>query len=350
MKLMQPRERGTMAIDTTEDIRKGLTETRENLDHWIETTPEAKRYGQCCAEDDTCVRQHMQVIDESLEKIQDGSFGVCEICHEAVDDALLRMDYTSTVCLGHFSEEELRQLESELELSQVVQRGLLPQAAPRIPGLTVAAFSRPAQIVSGDYFDFVEFSDGDHGIVMADVSGHGVSAGMLISSLQTAFQTLAPTSASPLDVLERINHLYAHNIKFTTFVTVFFGKFEPSTRKFRYANAGHTSAYLQRAAESDVEMLHPTGPAIGLMEGFAVRAAEVQLQQGDTLVLYTDGATEATNEEGAQYSMDNLAKVIGINRLLAPEQLIQKVVQDVTAFTKGSQLADDLTLIAARVL
>jgi sigma-B regulation protein RsbU (phosphoserine phosphatase) len=338
-----------MAIDTTEDVQRGLAETRENLAHWIETTPEAKRRGQCCAGDESCVRQHMQVLDESLQKIQEGTFGVCEICHEAVDDALLRMDYTSTVCLGHFSEQELRQLESELELSQVVQRGLLPQSAPRIPGLSVAAFSRPAQIVSGDYFDFVEFSDGDHGIVMADVSGHGVSAGMLISSLQTAFQTLAPTSTSPLDVLERINHLYAHNIKFTTFVTVFFGKFEPATRKFRYANAGHTSAYVQRAVEPDVTMLHPTGPAIGLMEGFAVRAEEVQLEQGDTLMLYTDGATEAMNDEGVQYGMDNLAKVIQTNRLLAPEQLIQKVIQDITTFTKGSQLADDLTLIAARV-
>jgi sigma-B regulation protein RsbU (phosphoserine phosphatase) len=338
-----------MAIDTTEDVQRGLAETRENLAHWIETTPEAKRRGQCCAGDESCVRQHMQVLDESLQKIQEGTFGVCEICHEAVDDALLRMDYTSTVCLGHFSEQELRQLESELELSQVVQRGLLPQSAPRIPGLSVAAFSRPAQIVSGDYFDFVEFSDGDHGIVMADVSGHGVSAGMLISSLQTAFQTLAPTSTSPLDVLERINHLYAHNIKFTTFVTMFFGKFEPATRKFRYANAGHTSAYVQRAADPDVTMLHPTGPAIGLMEGFAVRAEEVQLEQGDTLMLYTDGATEAMNDEGVQYGMDNLAKVIQTNRLLAPEQLIQKVIQDITTFTKGSQLADDLTLIAARV-
>ena len=339
-----------MAMETTEGIQKGLTETRENLSHWIETTPEAKRYGQCCAGDDSCLRQHMQVIDESLQKIQDGTFGVCEICHETVDDALLRMDYTSTVCLGHFTEQELRQLESELELSQVVQRGLLPQSAPRIPGLAVAAFSRPAQIVSGDYFDFVNFSDGDHGLVMADVSGHGVSAGMLISSLQTAFQTLAPTSTSPLQVLERINHLYAHNIKFTTFVTVFFGKFEPTTRKFRYANAGHTSAYLQRAAEPDVAMLHPTGPAIGLMEGFAVRSEEVQLQEGDTLVLYTDGATEAMNEEGVQYGMDNLAKVIQKNRLLAPEQLIQKVIQDVTAFTNGSQLDDDVTLIVARVV
>src|SRR6266545_4574901 len=80
--------------------------------------------------------------------------------------------------------------------------------------------------VSGDYFDFMNFKDGAHGIVMADVSGHGVSAGMLMSSLQTAFQTLVPESDSPLDVLERLNRFYMHNINFTTFVTIFFGKFD----------------------------------------------------------------------------------------------------------------------------
>jgi len=97
-------------------------------------------------------------------------------------------------------------------------------------------------------------------------------------------------------------------------------------------------------------MLHPTGPAIGLMEGFVVRSEEVQLNQGDTLVLYTDGATEAMNEEGEQYGLDNLANVIETNRLQAPEQLIQRIIEAITTFTKGSQLADDLTLIVAKVV
>jgi sigma-B regulation protein RsbU (phosphoserine phosphatase) len=329
-----------MQGETVEGLEKGLSETRENLAHWIETTPEAKRYGQCCAGDDTCVRQHLQVIDQSLKKIQEGEFGICEICHESVDVALLQMDYTSTVCLGHFTEEELRQLESELELSQVVQRGLLPQRAPSIPGLTIAAFSRPAQIVSGDYFDFVQFQDGDHGIVLADVSGHGVSAGMLMSSLQTAFHTLAPSADSPLDVLERINHLYAHNIKFTTFVTIFFGKLNAATRTFSYGNAGHTSGYL----------LHPTGPAIGLMEGFAVRREQVQLNPGDTLVLYTDGITEAMNSAGEQMGLDGLAEIIRENHELAPEQLIQKILLAVNTFTGGSPSEDDVTLIVGRAV
>ncbi|MFH1185330.1 MAG: SpoIIE family protein phosphatase [Chloroflexota bacterium] len=338
-----------MADETIETIQKGLAETRENLAHWIGTTPHSKKVIQCCSEDDTCVDEHIHIIDQSLEKIRGGTFGVCEVCHEQVDDVLLKMDYTATVCLSHFTEQELRQLESELELSQVVQRGLLPQQAPSIPGLSIAAFSRPAQIVSGDYFDFVQFKDGAHGIVMADVSGHGVSAGMLMSSLQTAFHTLVPLSDSPLDVLERINHLYAHNISFTTFVTIFFGRLDHSTRLFSYGSAGHNSGYLYRASTGEAILLHPTGPAIGLMEGFRVHLEQVELGSGDTLVLYTDGVTEAMNTQSAQWGLDGLAEVIRLNNQLAPEQLIQKILQSVNQFMDGSPLEDDATLVVCRV-
>jgi sigma-B regulation protein RsbU (phosphoserine phosphatase) len=338
-----------MADERLETIQRQLEETRENLTHWVETTPTSKKLIQCCSDTDTCVDEHMRVVDRSLEKIHDGTFGICEICHEGVDDALLQMDYTSTVCLGHFTEQELQELESELELSQVVQRGLLPQKTPDIPGLSMAAFSRPAQIVSGDYFDFLQFRDGGHGIVMADVSGHGISAGMLMSSLQTAFHTLAPLSDSPLEVLERINHLYAHNINVTTFVTIFFGKLDPKTHLFSYGSAGHNPGCLYRAATDQEILLHPTGPAIGLMEEFNVRLQQVELRSGDVLVLYTDGITEATNTQNVQWGLDSLTEVVRAKSGLAPEQLIQKIMQAVSIFTAGTPLVDDATLVVCKM-
>ena len=338
-----------MENQTVETIQQRLEETRGNLAHWLEATPPQKKALQCCAEDAPPLVEHMQVIDESLGRIHEGTFGVCKVCHDAVDDVLLRMDYTSSVCLGHYTDEELRQLESELELSQIVQRGLLPQQAPTIPGLSIAAFSRPAQIVSGDYFDFVQFRDGSHGIVMADISGHGVSAGMLMSSLQTAFHTLAPLADSPLEVLERINRLYAHNISFTTFVTVFFGRLDAANGQLSYGSAGHNSGYLYRAGTGEEFLLHPTGPAIGLMEGFAVRLEQVQLRSGDALVLYTDGLTEAFNSVGVQWGLDRLTEVIRSNAAQTPEKLIQKIVKELTDFTEGSPLADDATLVVCKV-
>jgi phosphoserine phosphatase RsbU/P len=289
------------------------------------------------------------VIDESLEKIKEGTLGICKVCQHEVEAQLLQMDYTSAVCLGHFSDGELRQLERELELSQVIQLGLLPKEVPFIDGMNIAAFSRPAQIVGGDYFDFVDFKDGMHGIVMADVSGHGVSAGMFMSSLQTAFQTLVPETDSPPTVLERINRLYIHNINFTTFVTTFLGKYDPQTRMLSYANAGHNSAYLYRMTTDEEFWLRPTGPAIGLVEGFTIRREDIKLEPGDILLLYTDGITEAADHQGALWGEDRLAEIVRQNVGLSAEQLIQKILKALKEYTNGSPLADDVTLVISRV-
>jgi len=332
-----------------DEVQIRLEETRSNLTQWVEATPEDKQQTCLASEDGMCVKERLHVIDETLEKIKDGTFGVCKLCHEAVESQLLQMDYTSAVCLGHFSDEELRQLESELELSQVIQLGLLPKEVPSIKGLNIAAFSRPAQIVGGDYFDFVDFKDGTHGFVMADVSGHGVSAGMFMSSLQTAFQTLVPDADSPLSVLERINRLYIHNINFTTFVTIFLGKYDPQTRIMSYANAGHNSAYLYRLATNEEIWLRPTGPAIGLMERFSIHTEEVVMEPGDTLLLYTDGITEAANHQGMLWGEDRLADIIRQNVDLSAEQLIQKILKSLKEYTDGIPFVDDVTLVLTKV-
>jgi sigma-B regulation protein RsbU (phosphoserine phosphatase) len=280
-------------------------------------------------------------IQISLQQARDNQVGT--------NSELLQMNYTSAVCLGHFSDEELRQLESELELSQVIQRGLLPQQVPSIEGMNLAAFNRPAQIVGGDYFDFVDFKDGTHGLVMADVSGHGVSAGMFMSSLQTAFHTLVPEADSPLDVLERINRLYIQNINFATFVTIFFAKYDPQTRILSYANAGHSSAYVHRMATDQEIWLRPTGPAIGLTEGFTIRKEDIKLEPGDILLLYTDGITEATNHQGMFWGEDRMTDIIRQNADSSAGRLIQQIVMALKDHMNGTPLDDDVTLVISRV-
>lgn len=331
-------------------IREGLLEKRDNLRHWQVATPEPKKQIELGFADEAAVQAELELIDASLQKMEAGEFGICEICHDPVDSELLQMDYTATICLGHFTETELRQLESELELSQVVQRALLPQQVPSIPSYDIAAFSRPAQIVSGDYFDFLQFEDGTHGFVVADISGHGVSAGMLMTSLQTVFHTLSPETDSPVDVLKRINRLYIHNINFSTFVTLVFAKLDPQTRMLSYANAGHNPPLLYRRPTKEISWLSPTGAAIGLMDEYKVQLEQLELQAGDILLLYTDGIVEALNPQGTdQFGYDRLVEIVQQNEGASAGELTHSVRQALNDFTQGSQLADDITLVVCKV-
>lgn len=337
-----------MALDIFQRIHVSLDEKRQNVTEFLETASEVEK-DVCLGDDTDCVEDHIHVIAESLEKIENHTLGICEVCHGVVDVALLEMDYTSQVCLDHYSEEERRRLESELELSQVVQRALLPQRAPVISGVEVAAFSRPAEIIGGDYFDFFKFRDGSHGLVIADVSGHGVSAGMLMSSLQTAIQTLAPDADSPAGILERINRFYIHNVNFATFVTVFLARFDPATLTLTYVNAGHNPPAVYRSANNEVQWLRPTAPAIGLAEVFHPRTESVALSRGDSLLLYTDGVTEVLNTSNEQFGQDRLAELFLQSTHLTAPHLLQAVLQQTSAFGQNNPLADDLTMVALKI-
>ncbi|MGZ9133228.1 MAG: SpoIIE family protein phosphatase [Nitrospira sp.] len=331
-------------------IREGLLEKKETLEQWQVATPEPRKQMELGYANESAVDAQIQVIETSLERMEAGVYGICEVCHDPVDDELLQMDFTTTVCLGHYTEDELRQLESELELSQIVQRALLPQQVPSIPKYDIAAFSRPAQIVTGDYFDFLKFEDGTHGFVLADVSGHGVSAGMLMGSLQTVFHTLTPETDSPVDVLTRINRLYIHNISFSTFVTIFFAKLDPHSRTLSYANAGHNPPLLHRRSTEESSWLRPTGAAIGLVEDYRSHLESIQLGEGDALVLYTDGIIEAFDPQGTeQYGYDRLLEVVHQNESLPANELASKIRQSLNDFTQGAVLVDDVTLIVCKV-
>ena len=338
-----------MALDILERIHTSLVEKRHNVTEFLETASDAEK-DTCLCDDDHCVQEHLHVITTSLEKLDSHKLGICEICHSYVEANRLEMDYTASVCLDHYSEAEMRRLESELELSQIVQRALLPQSAPEIAGVEIAAFSRPAEIISGDYFDFFRFRDGTHGLVIADVSGHGVSAGMLMSSLQTALRTMAPETDSPAEILERINRFYIHNIKFTTFVTVFLARFDPVTLELTYVNAGHNPPAVHRAENHQIDWLRPTAPAIGLAEYFQPRIESIFLSKGDSLFLYTDGVTEVLNVTGdEQFGSNRLGDLLLQYAGHAAPDILQMVYQQANAFGSARSMADDVTMVAMKV-
>ncbi|NWG05904.1 MAG: SpoIIE family protein phosphatase [Chloroflexi bacterium] len=337
-----------MALDIFQRIQTSLEEKRHHVTEFLETASNAEK-DLCLCDDEHCVQEHLHVLETSIEKLGSETLGLCEICHGYVDASRLEMDYTASVCLDHYSEAERRRLESELELSQIVQRALLPQRAPAIPGVEIAAFSRPAEIIGGDYFDFIQFRDGAHGLVIADVSGHGVSAGMLMSSLQTAIRTMAPDTDSPAEILERINRFYIHNINFTTFVTVFLARFDPVALEITYVNAGHNPPAVHRRDSNEVKWLMPTAPAIGLAEFFRPRIESVALSKGDSLLLYTDGITEVLNGGMEQFGQDRLGELILQSADLRASDMLQTVLQRASAFGDNKALADDVTMVALRI-
>jgi sigma-B regulation protein RsbU (phosphoserine phosphatase) len=335
-----------------ERIREGLEEKRQTLADWLRATPAPQRQVRLGNAGDGAVVAQIQLIDQALDKANEGTLGQCQVCCEQVNTRLLELDYTACVCLDHLSEAEQRQLETELELSQEVQRALLPQEPPDIPGLEVAAFSRSAQILGGDTFDFLQYRDGAHAIAIADVAGHGVSAGLLMASLQATLRTLVPDGLAPDEVLARVNHLFNHNTHFTTFVTLFLARLDAAGHRLDYSNAGHNPPMLYRSKHDGTDgitWLGPTGAAIGLVEEFRPGVASLDLSSGDLLVLYTDGITEASDRQGRPFGEDGLAAFVRDSAGLTAQELTQRLWRALQEFTGGGPLVDDATVVAIRV-
>ena len=329
-------------------IRSSVEEKRRNLSQWVETAPEPEKEI-CLTTCDNCVDEEIAVLDETLEKVESEAYGVCEVCHGRIEQGVLEIDYTATICLDCLSETQRRELEFELEFSSEIQRALLPQKAPEIPGLEIGAFSRPAQIIGGDYFDFFQFKNGAHGFAIADVSGHGFSSSLLMSSLQTALHTISAESDSVAEVIQRINKYFLHNVNLTTFLTLFIGKYEPDRHRLTYSNAGHNPPLLyHRNGKDSFNWLSPTGAAVGLMEDYKIGTGLVVLQPEDILFLYTDGVTELMNPSREFFGPNRLADMVATNSALPAQELVSALRRGLDDFQQGEVLTDDVTMVAVK--
>jgi sigma-B regulation protein RsbU (phosphoserine phosphatase) len=288
--------------------------------------------------------KQLEQFDSLLKKADDQTLGLCEVCHEQVNENRLEMDYSSCVCLEHLSGEERTRLENDLELSQKVQQALLPHTAPNIPGLDIAAFSQPARIVGGDYFDFLRFKDGSHALAIADVMGKGMPASMLMANLQASLHILTPESESPAHIISRLNELFGRNIRLTKFVTFFLAQFDETTRTLTYCNAGHNPPLLHRR-NGNIERLLPTGAAIGLIEQTIFSQQSLVIQPGDRLMLYTDGVVESFNRKAEIFGEERLKKMLKETRQYTGSQVIASLREALHTFTETNVPTDDTTII-----
>jgi serine phosphatase RsbU (regulator of sigma subunit) len=236
---------------------------------------------------------------------------------------------------------------NEMAIASEVQRKLLPQHMPPLETLEYAGSCEPAWSVGGDYYDFLDMGRGRVGFVLADVSGKGVSAALLMANLQASIRSQYVTALENLEKLFRaVNKLFYESVTPGFFASMFFADYFDTTRKLRYVNCGHCPAFLVRA-DGICEKLGPTATVLGIFENWNCTVGEATMSSGDILVAYSDGVTEAQSSSDELFGDERLLAAVEANRNLPAAGLLETIAAAAHNFG-GKELRDDLTLLVAR--
>ncbi len=263
--------------------------------------------------------------------------------------ALGNLAYTS-VQNAYLVEEQIekRRLEEEMRLARQIQQRLLPRQIPAAADLEVAARATPSREVGGDYFDVIPLSGERLLLVIADVTGKGVPAALLMANVQACTHTLVPSEITLEEATRRINQVVCQNTGADKFITFFHAIYHPGTRRFDYVNAGHNPPLVVRTGGA-VEELSVGGLLLGVMENAPYTRGSVTLHPGDVLTLFTDGVTEAMNAATETYGEARLTERLRAHRTEAAPAILDAVHDDVRAFAGRAPQSDDLTLIVSKV-
>ncbi len=245
--------------------------------------------------------------------------------------------------------EAERRAAQEMEIARQVQAKLLPQQAPALATLDCAGNCIQTRAVGGDYYDFLDLGAGRLGLVLADISGKGISAALLMANLQANLRSQYALALEDIPrLLRSVNHLFYKNTETQHYATAFFAVYDEETRTLRYVNCGHNAPMLLRAS-GEAERLEGTATVLGLFEQWDCEVGQRRLFPGDVLAIYTDGVTESVGAGDEEYGEIRLLRALEANRSRSARELMDGVIADVQRFSVGEQ-ADDLTLVIARVL
>jgi serine phosphatase RsbU (regulator of sigma subunit) len=267
--------------------------------------------------------------------------------------------------------EAERRAAQEMEYAREVQARLFPQKLPRLETLEYTGGCLQARQVGGDYYDFLELRPGRMALVLADIAGKGISGALLMANLQANLRSQYAMALDDLPrLLKSVNQLFYENTSESSYATLFFADYDDSSRRLRYVNCGHLPPLLLRAGQGSpdrgvipakagiqsveegplplvVERLLPTCTVLGLFDRWECSVAEAQLAPGDTLVMYTDGVTEAASEAEEEFGEDRLIEILRRQRHLPVPRLLETIVATVQEFSERKQ-ADDITLVIGR--
>jgi phosphoserine phosphatase RsbU/P len=238
-------------------------------------------------------------------------------------------------------------LETEVLEARKIQEGLLPKDIPRLPGFEICGAWRPSNIVGGDYYDVLELSKTSVALCIGDVVGKGMPAALLMSNLQAAIRGVATHALQPRELCAKVGRGIRGNLAPEKFISLFYALLDAPAKRLTYANAGHNSPILVRADGTTFRLDHG-GPVIGIFSDGSYAQGEISLLSGDRLLLYTDGVTEAANNQDEEFGEERLTQLLQENRKLKAQDLQAKILATVTEFCQGN-FRDDVTLVTVSV-
>ncbi len=291
---------------------------------------------------DASVAELLTEVDAALERIRNGSFGVCENCHETVEEDRLIADPLVRFCLDHLNERERRALEQDLELASRVQRALLPPCDVHAGDWKLHYSYEPAGIVSGDYCDVIHDAAGHLFFALGDVSGKGVAASLLMTQLHGIFRSLSESNLPLDDIVAHASRLFCESTTAGQYATLVCGR-ASAHGALELCNAGHLPAFALHNGE--VRPLEAKGMPLGMFAAGTYPSEKIHLESGDSLVLYTDGLTESFDQSSAEYGIARLAKFLNGRHRLGPQPLTEACLAEVANFSKGVRQHDDRTIL-----
>lgn len=330
-----------------EALRGELLVRRERLSAFLPSlAPPARSGADAVAADLVGLLARVDVV---LERLDAGSFGICTVCQDGIETDHLASHPLATICLGCLTPEQSRALERDLEAASRVQAALLPERQFRREGWEGAFVYEPAGAVSGDYFDLVP-TDGSGWpllLLFGDVSGKGVAASLLQANLRALFRALAAPDLPLAELLARVNRLFFEATAPNAYATLVAARLD-ADGGVELANAGHPAPLVSRGGR--VAPLEAAGLPLGLFNQAGFATHRFHLGAGETLLLYTDGLTEATDPEGEEFGRERAGRAFARAADRPLPELLATFREDLASFLLGSPRGDDLTVAALRRL
>ncbi|MCU1312068.1 MAG: serine phosphatase [Candidatus Angelobacter sp.] len=320
----------TLGIET--EVQRQLLDRRGRLENAIQQNG-----------NEVQLRGLLEQVDAALDRINQGTYGICETCHDTIEQDRLERNPLIRYCLDHLTAPERQALQDDLDLALRIQQNLLPNREFRAAGWEAYYHYEPLGPVSGDYCDLVAEDDKSIFFLLGDAAGKGVAASLLMSQLHAIFRTLMALRLTPGQLLERANRLFCEFMLPGHYATVICGRADDSG-KIEIANAGHCLPLVLRNGQN-ITIQNSTFP-LGLFCESEYATTTLQLGKDEGLLLYSDGLLEANNSSGDEYGEERLQRLFMNCNGRTPKELIENCLEDLRKFQLGQARKDDLTVLS----